>query len=111
MARLPAQKGGLMRTSSIRGDGQQPAWVTATQDGFARRSPRRTNPEPVSIEPRTPPTGCISGRPRLIEVEGMHSLRDVRGYPVGAGTTRWGVLFRSGPLHGMSQAIRDRLSR
>jgi protein-tyrosine phosphatase len=56
--------------------------------------------------------GCHARDPsRLIEVEGMHNFRDVGGYPVAGGTTRWGMLFRGGTLRGISQPALDQLAR
>ncbi|WP_019873439.1 tyrosine-protein phosphatase [Sporichthya polymorpha] len=40
----------------------------------------------------------------------MHNFRDVGGYPVAGGTTRWGVLYRAGTLHGISEATRAQLT-
>lgn len=56
------------------------------------------------------PAARNGARPRLLQVEGMHNVRDVGGYPVfGGGTTRWGVLFRGGTLGGLPEGTRAQL--
>jgi protein-tyrosine phosphatase len=46
---------------------------------------------------------------RRHELPGLYNLRDTGGYRAGAGTTRWGKLFRSDALHRLDEAGRARL--
>lgn len=39
---------------------------------------------------------------RHIPIEGTYNFRDIGGYRAGAGTTRWGVLYRSDALHNLT---------
>lgn len=51
------------------------------------------------------------GGSRFVAVEGMRNLRDIGGYPVdGGGTTRWGLLFRSGALGELTPAAREQMA-
>ncbi|MDR3114050.1 MAG: tyrosine-protein phosphatase [Treponema sp.] len=44
---------------------------------------------------------------RLLPLEGAHNLRDLGGYPAGAGRRlRWGKLYRAGDLHRLSPGDR-----
>ena len=43
-------------------------------------------------------TTLPSARERVLAAPGTFNLRDVGGYPADGGTTRWGVLYRSGGL-------------
>lgn len=44
---------------------------------------------------------------RRHDVAGTYNLRDTGGYPAETGTTRWGRLFRSDALHGLTDASRE----
>jgi protein-tyrosine phosphatase len=44
------------------------------------------------------------GRPRRIPFEGANNFRDLGGYPVSGGkSTRWGLVYRSGRLHNLTE--------
>lgn len=47
---------------------------------------------------------------RFVAVEGLRNLRDIGGYPVDGGTTRWGLLFRSGALGELTPAAREQMA-
>jgi len=48
-----------------------------------------------------------AARERLIPVEGTYNLRDTGGYRAGGRLTRWGALYRSDALHGITPAGRS----
>jgi protein-tyrosine phosphatase len=43
----------------------------------------------------------MSGEPRRLSIPGTANLRDVGGYDVAGGATRWRTLFRADALHGL----------
>lgn len=46
---------------------------------------------------------------RRLDLSGTYNLRDVGGYPLGEGSTKWHKLFRSDALHSVDQDGRDAL--
>ncbi|MDI9918289.1 tyrosine-protein phosphatase [Rhodococcus sp. IEGM 1379] len=46
---------------------------------------------------------------RRLDLNGTYNVRDVGGYPLGEGATKWHKLFRSDALHALDQAGRDAL--
>lgn len=47
--------------------------------------------------------------PRLLVLEGAHNVRDLGGYAVAGGTTRWGIFFRADSLHQLTPKDRAKL--
>lgn len=43
-------------------------------------------------------------RSRHVRLDGAHNVRDLGGYPVGVGQTRWGVFLRGDSLHQLTDA-------
>ncbi len=79
--------------------------------GAQQRSVRVDDPGPgrryVSVA--APGGGrAVIGAPRRVPFEGVTNFRDLGGYRVAGGHTRWGVVFRSDALHRLTPA--DRVS-
>lgn len=65
--------------------------------------PRAAHPQYVHLF--EPGQGFVVGAPRRVELDGPDNFRDIGGYPtIDGGWTRWGRVFRSDGLHGLSDA-------
>ncbi|GJM39449.1 MAG: protein-tyrosine-phosphatase [Acidimicrobiales bacterium] len=105
-------RGGGPEVSVFLSDSPDDAGTDVRAPDAPGRTTLRREAHPQYVHLFSPDDGFVVAAPRRIELDGPDNFRDIGGYPTADGSwTRWGRVFRSDGLHGLTDTDHGVLER